>query len=91
VSEITITRNSDESVSVQYQHPRTGETVSRTFVAGDGFSGTVFERKGNATFPIGRKLRRTTAPLKVHHRGLLETVQREALALLGINRNTNLN
>lgn len=86
MSEITITRNADASVTVHYQHPRTLAQRTRTFVAADGTVGIVYERVGDGTFPVGRKLRRTTTPIVAHQNGLLETIAREARALLGHRR-----
>lgn len=82
--QLEIKRNVDASVTVQYLHPRTLATRTRTFVAAEGTVGIVYERVGDSTVPVGRKLRRTTRPIVAHQGGLLEAVTREAQALLGI-------
>lgn len=81
---MNIKRNEDGSVTVSYAHPRTGAAVCREFIAADGNVGIVYERKGSATFPVGRKLRRTTRPIVAPYNGLLDTVSRECAALCGV-------
>jgi hypothetical protein len=80
---INITRNPDASVTANYQHPRTGVPVSRTFIVGDTF-GIVYERVGSSTIPVGRKLRRTTNPIRTFERRLADVIQQQTEALLNL-------
>lgn len=83
---MNITRNPDASVTANYQHPRTGVPVSRTFIVGDTF-GIVYERAGDNTIPVGRKLRRTTNPIRTSERRLAEVIEQQTAALLSHQAN----
>lgn len=78
---MNVTRNPDATVTANYQHPRTRADVTRTFMVGDTF-GIVYEVVGRSTIPVGRKLRRTTNPIRTSQRRLAEVIQQQTAALL---------